>query len=184
MKKLTIIASMLVMTVAANAASFTWGFGSDSIMKADGSDYVAGGTAMLFLGTITVDAEKGTADYSKATLLAYGGQNGDYTYGSTVTPITSDLLVSDEAGQAYTLVLVEGNVTSLEKYKGNMIVASGESDRTVDPMSGASWAMMLNNTAFGGDDWQNLTAVSVPEPTSGLLLLLGMAGLALRRKQA
>lgn len=28
------------------------------------------------------------------------------------------------------------------------------------------------------------TAVNVPEPTSGLLLLLGMAGLALRRKQA
>ena len=182
MKKLTIIASMLVMTVAANAASFTWGFGSDSIMKADGSDYVAGGTAMLFLGTITVDAEKGTADYSKATLLAYGGQNGDYTYGSTVTPITSDLLVSDAAGQAYTLVLVEGNVTSLEEYKGNMIVATGESDRTVDPRSGASWAMMLNNTAFQGNDWQNLEAV--PEPTSGLLLLIGMAGLALRRKRA
>jgi hypothetical protein len=28
------------------------------------------------------------------------------------------------------------------------------------------------------------TAVNVPEPTSGLLLLLGMAGLALRRKQS
>lgn len=28
------------------------------------------------------------------------------------------------------------------------------------------------------------TAVNVPEPTSGILLLLGMAGLALRRKQA
>ena len=30
----------------------------------------------------------------------------------------------------------------------------------------------------------NFQAAAVPEPTSGLLLLLGMAGLALRRKQA
>ncbi len=30
--------------------------------------------------------------------------------------------------------------------------------------------------------WTNVT--SVPEPTSGLLLLLGMAGLALKRKRA
>jgi hypothetical protein len=28
------------------------------------------------------------------------------------------------------------------------------------------------------------TAVTVPEPTSGLLLLLGVAGLALKRKRA
>ena len=28
------------------------------------------------------------------------------------------------------------------------------------------------------------TSVNVPEPTSGLLMLLGMAGLALRRKRA
>ena len=39
----------------------------------------------------------------------------------------------------------------------------------------------INATATGaGTGW---TAVNVPEPTSGLLLLLGMAGLALRRKQ-
>ena len=46
----------------------------------------------------------------------------------------------------------------------------------------------------GGDTWdggvftyasgQTFTVAAVPEPTSGLLLLLGMAGLALRRKQA
>lgn len=36
----------------------------------------------------------------------------------------------------------------------------------------------------GMDSASNWSAVNVPEPTSGLLLLLGMAGLALRRKQA
>jgi hypothetical protein len=36
--------------------------------------------------------------------------------------------------------------------------------------------------AMNNGTW-NYTASAVPEPTSGLLLLLGVAGLALRRKQ-
>ena len=39
-----------------------------------------------------------------------------------------------------------------------------------------------NNTALGG--WNVAQPSSVPEPTSGLLLLLGVAGLALRRRRA
>lgn len=34
------------------------------------------------------------------------------------------------------------------------------------------------------NNWSSVAAQSVPEPTSGLLLLLGMAGLALKRKRA
>ena len=38
-----------------------------------------------------------------------------------------------------------------------------------------------NNTGYWSTGWTSTSAV--PEPTSGLLLLLGVAGLALRRKQ-
>ena len=44
------------------------------------------------------------------------------------------------------------------------------------------------NEVWGTSDYMSLTTggytVNVPEPTSGLLMLLGMAGLALRRKRA
>jgi hypothetical protein len=43
---------------------------------------------------------------------------------------------------------------------------------------------MGDNLYSGAFDFASSAYTAVPEPTSGLLLLLGMAGLALRRKQA
>ena len=59
--------------------------------------------------------------------------------------------------------------------------------------NGGNFYEVTWNAATGGSlepDWDNYgglssnTAVAVPEPTSGFLLLLGMAGLALKRKRA
>ena len=56
----------------------------------------------------------------------------------------------------------------------------GASTATVTFMAGNA-ASTLNNAS----NWKSYGASSaVPEPTSGLLMLLGMAGLALRRKRA
>ena len=53
----------------------------------------------------------------------------------------------------------------------------------VDPDSGAMAQFTLGNSTGGvATSWQSTAAV--PEPTSGLLLLIGMAGLALKRKRA
>ena len=185
MKKLMILAATAAMAFAASAASATWGFGSDSCLDRNG-DYVGDSiqaTAFLYLGAATTTAS--TIDLTGLTLLATAGQDTtNYTFGSPDTPVSMTGLASDAAGQDYTLLLVEGDgLTALtENNSYQMVVATGKSVQSVDPMSGETWASFIETNATSASSWANLKVV--PEPTSGLLMLLGMAGLALRRRRA
>jgi len=190
MKKLMTVLSSVALACSLHAASAMWGFSSSDIMDSSGN-YIDGGTAFLFLGTVT--ASGSAFDTSAATQLATGGQNAAYNYGETDAAVSLTGLASDTAGQTYTLILLEkSGVSSLSGYDGNYVLVTGSSDRGTDPMSGETWAIMTDDTAFGASDWQTMTAGGggggggggVPEPTSGLLLALGGAMLALRRKRA
>ena len=185
MKKLMILAATAAMAFAASAASATWGFGSGEDLDRNG-DYVGDSiqaTAFLYLGA--ADTTASTIDLTGLTLLATSGQDPDtYQFGSPDTPVSMTGLASDAADQAYTLLLVEGDgLTTLNQGSTyQMVVVTGKSGQAVDPMSGETWATFTNGTATSASSWANLKVV--PEPTSGLLMLLGMAGLALRRRRA
>ena len=182
MKKLIMLVSAAMLRCAVSAASFTWGFYSSDIMDSTGN-YLEGGTAFLYLGTVTASAA--AFDTSAATYITLSGQTSDYNFGSFdgSNPATSDLIPSTDAGQAYTLILLEKSDTAtLAGYNGKYILATGVSGQDVDPMTSATWAKFINTTAYTGSAWQTMS--NVPEPTSGLLILLGMAGLMLKRKRA
>ncbi len=192
MKKLMMIVSSMAVACSVQAASMVWGFSSSDIMDSTGQymgDAVQG-VAYLYLGTVTSDGK--SFDTSSATYVAQSGQNGDYTFGA-MDPVDSDKVSSTAAGQAYSLILVEDNGKALDSYDGNYILVSGTSTQGADPMTSATWAIFTNPTAYGASDWSTMTAGGgggggggqggIPEPTSGLLLLVGGAMLALRRKQ-
>ncbi len=203
MKKLLIVAAIAATASLAHAAAYTWGFtsgadvapGLDPDIQGDDA-YLAGGTAMLFLGTIAqtatgegsgIDA-KYSLDFTGLTRIATSGQDATYyDFGQTSfdPSVTSDLIT--EAGQAYTLILFEDTgVTDYENYEGKYYVYTGTSTKTQDPDSGTDFYDLSTGTAVAGDAWRTASpaAEPIPEPTSGLLVLLGMAGLALKRKKA
>ena len=146
-------------------------------------NYIDGGTVFLFLGTVTASAT--AFDTSGATQLATAGQNAAYNYGVHDAPVELAGLASDAANQAYTLILLEKTGASLSGYEGNYILVNGTSTQGSDPMSGETWAVMVSPTVFGASDWVKMPSGGgdIPEPTSGLLLVLGGSILALRRKR-
>ena len=187
MKKLMILAAATAMACTVNAASYVWGFGAGDYEDANGNrddtlGVYAGGTAFLYLGTVT--AGESAFDLSGATYIASAGFDADmYTYGNQMAdaPSSSDAVASTAAGQAFSLILVEGNVASLDGFERNYILYNGSSAEGVVPGATVSYyaKFQQNDSPIVATDWKTM---SVPEPTSGLLL--GMAGLALRRRRA
>ena len=177
--------------VSSSAAEFQWCFSSDSSMKPDGSDYLDGGTAMLYLGTVTY-ADGTGFDTSGATLLATAGMDPNfYTFGHfTESGMPSDASVSGAGGQAYSLILVDqSGVASIDGYEGSYYMKTGTSTSGyyMDGTDPVSYAKMVDSTAVTA--WSTAAAPTpptpgVPEPTSGLLLVVGGAMLALRRRRA
>ena len=189
MKKLIMFASVVIVACSLNAAQYVWGFGAGDYEGADGSrDATYGvyteGTAFLYLGIVT--ASSSAFDVSSATLITSAGFDPDmYTYGNenVSVPSASDLVTTTAAGQAFSLILIEGNAATLDGYSGNYVLYTGTS--TQGDVPGATVThyaeFMQNDNPISAANWSTM---SVPEPTSGLLMLLGMAGLALRRKRA
>ena len=187
MKKL-MFAALVACAAAfsASAAEYQWGFSSDSSMLPDGSDYLDGGTAMLYLGTVTF--ADGTWNTSGATFLASGGMNDDYTFGyQSESGMPSDSAIDGAGGQAYTLILLsESGVGNLASYVGDgkfYFLSSGTSETGyyLNGTDRVDYGKMLYENPV--TSWLEAKS-DIPEPTSGLLLLVGGAMLALRRKRA
>ena len=111
---------------------------------------------------------KGDAFTGSATLycveLPSITATGDIDAGELVgSDFSSDLFVADTNYNFYfTAADAAGNT-----YKSETVLAK-------------AWAVGTGSVSFEG----NGTWTAAPEPTSGLLLLLGVAGLALKRKRA
>ena len=190
MKKLMMAVAIVCATVVANAASHNWDatgafyWGDEN---ATGEE-LAGATIYLFQGGAT---EMGTMLTALATtgadaLTGYLGSGEVDPYASfSFQNASEEFKIADDGSEPTAFVnayLVA--VTEDGKYATGLVwdpieVTDGVLANGVS--IGPDW-VMAELPAAGADGWT--TVAAVPEPTSGLLLLLGVAGLALRRRRA
>ena len=189
MKKLMIAAAIVCAAAFAQAAQYTWNAQSSYILSVNASDPdwdpVAQGTPAYF---VFVDAYSQSAlvndfvndSVDMAKLGAVGTTTVNANGGISTTAAFSADYTSNQ--QAYFVILEDGKMFVSEETTANY-AATGTSPVTFADQSLVSdWdtnGFLDAKAGYSQAGWYN-----VPEPTSGLLMLLGMAGLALRRKRA
>lgn len=156
MKKLLLLIAAISMAVVANAAATDWLLTCGNLKGKDGNAFA--GTFELFAsgGDLTADVMVFTLTPSQATYNKYAFSTDALTVGSDYT---------------FYYILKDG---------GNQLTSASSSERSA--LGTGSQTLNFGNQATytsNASNWQ-----AVPEPTSGILLLLGVAGLALKRKRA
>lgn len=176
MKKIMIMAAAIAIGVFANAATVNWSMAG---VYQPGTTTAGSGYAVyLFqtsesvtLSTIASAIEGGSFGTIASSALANGSTLASGAYmktglgnysGTTESPFTAGFIA---------LVFDASTYVDAENY------AMAETSLTFTSATGSKTAMFTNFST--NNEWQ-----SIPEPTSGLLLLVGVAGLALRRRKA
>jgi len=157
-----------------------------------GTTALSSGTAYLFCLS-TADSATTATLYSQSDIVT-AFKNGtdistlDYQKDLTVsdgliatTAFTSDDFATGKATKFFFAIVNDDNIyisAAVQK------TSNGTTPQSLlyNPASSSAAALKDINDGYSSAGWYGTT--SVPEPTSGLMLLLGVAGLALRRKRA
>ena len=188
MKKVLIVAAVFCAAVVSQAAQVKWVSGAnfvgvDAALVGDNGSYAADGSKLKGNSTLNYVL----SIYAAGTDTLVYTANGAMKFGSTNQK--TNLSWTDEAielGTAYDYVITVTGTQADLAARG----VDGDYDYTAATISATisgtvtTKASGFTTLADNPTTWTVSGVTAVPEPTSGLLMLVGLAGLALRRRRA
>ena len=189
MKKLIIAVAAVAMGIAANAASYSWSATSGRLLNGTGNtgsaNYITTGTAYLLFTDVMTQSAVVSAFATDAATAASTVATKALSTGA----VGSDARISD--GAAFTYDTTANQTAYFVLFNGDNMFISETADATYMAVGATAiefGSLTASSKPLPSDASAGYSAAgwytAVPEPTSGLLMLLGMAGLALRRRRA
>ena len=187
MKKMLMFLAVAVIAGISQAASIKWT--ASNIYAGNATDKIAGGAAYLFVA----DGSLSSADVKtylggdaaladKSSYLSSKSLANTTTTSTGTISYTGDVTLADGNYDFFMVVFDSNPITDSSKF----FVTDPKTGIAITSVGTAS--VSIGSQKAFSQDASNFATVSggggdVPEPTSGLLLLIGGAMMALRRKQ-
>ena len=192
MKKLMIALAAMIIGLGAQATTVSWGVSSVKLPAADGTYGTVSALAKVTMSVYLTDATTfaGAAD-SAAVLAAVEGKTADF---SSATSMSSKTLTSGDTYKAgdnvYAFVVLsytdaDGQAWAVaNKAQSTIAESMGIAQNATITGLNEKWGGSGDAVAFSGSGSTIGGYAAVPETTSGLLMLVGLGALALRRRRA